>query len=238
MHVRVLIQVFAVISFAALSEHRAPAFAQGPYPAGSHVQASPLMIEGYWQDCLVVSGPDAKGAYRLRCGSGLEFTVAPAWIRPSATAEAKATPTARTAPTSAPAPAPAPAPAKTAPIRPVERPRVLEPQAPAPRPKAPAPPPGGASGAVALGKYECWAYSRPRLLLNFQVTGPGRYTASDGSASTFTFDPGSKAIRFSGYLGNVMPEGFTSIYHEPHGKPTVSFRGRGGAEASFCERVN
>lgn len=90
---------------------------------------------------------------------------------------------------------------------------------------------------MALGSYECWAWGRPRLLLNFKVTGAGRYTASDGSPGTFTFDPGSKAIRFTGYLGNVMPTGFTSIYHEPHGKPTVSFRGSGGSEASFCEKA-
>ncbi len=75
------------------------------------------------------------------------------------------------------------------------------------------------------------------MLLNFTVTGPSRYTASDGTAGTFTFDPASKAIRFTGFLANSMPEGFTTIYYEPHGTPTVSFRGPGGSEASFCERT-
>jgi hypothetical protein len=72
-------------------------------------------------------------------------------------------------------------------------------------------------------------------LLNFKVTGAGRYTAYDGSPGTFSFDPGSKAIRFTGYLADAMPKGFTTIYHAPHGIPTVSFRGPGGSEASFCQ---
>lgn len=75
------------------------------------------------------------------------------------------------------------------------------------------------------------------MLLNFTVTGPSRYTASDNSVGTFAFDPGSKAIRFTGYLADSMPKGFTTIYYEPHGNPTVSFRGPGGSEASFCERA-
>jgi hypothetical protein len=93
-----------------------------------------------------------------------------------------------------------------------------------------------ASAKVGLGAYECWAFSSPRMDLNFEVTDDHSYVASDGSAGTFKFDPETQSISFTGYLGDVMPEGFTTIYHEPNGRPTVSFRGRGGAEASFCER--
>jgi hypothetical protein len=32
-----------------------------------------------------------------------------------------------------------------------------------------------------------------------------------------------------------LPDGFTTKYYEPKGRPTVSFRGRDGGEASFCE---
>lgn len=88
---------------------------------------------------------------------------------------------------------------------------------------------------VASGAYECWAFNTARMDLNFEVTGPGEYVASDGSTGTFELDAATQAIRFTGYLAEVMPDGFTSIYHEPKGIPTVSFRGRGGAEVSFCE---
>ena len=72
--------------------------------------------------------------------------------------------------------------------------------------------------------------------LNFQVTGAGAYRATDGTSGRFTFDPVSKGIQFTGYLAESMPNGFTAIYYEPKGIPTVSFRGRGGSEASFCEK--
>lgn len=93
-----------------------------------------------------------------------------------------------------------------------------------------------ASAQVGLGANECRASSSPRMDLNFEVTDDHSYVASDGSVGTFKFDQETQAIRFTGYLGDVMPEGFTTLYHEPNGRPTVSFRGRSGAEASFCER--
>lgn len=93
-----------------------------------------------------------------------------------------------------------------------------------------------ASAQVGIGAYECWAFSSPRMDLNFEITDDHSYVASDGSVGTFKFDPETQAISFTGYLSEVMPEGFTTIYHEPNGRPTVSFRGRSGAEASFCER--
>ncbi|HET7843642.1 MAG TPA: hypothetical protein VFL14_05800 [Xanthomonadales bacterium] len=92
------------------------------------------------------------------------------------------------------------------------------------------------AAAVPLGDYECWAFGEARMLLNFAVTGDGTYRASDGSESTFAFDPATGAIRFAGYLAESMPDGFTAKYYTPNGKPTVSFRGRSGSEASFCEK--
>ncbi len=112
---------------------------------------------------------------------------------------------------------------------------------PAPRTALPAPPARANAPVVAArgmppGKYECWAFNTPRLLLNFAVTGPGRYIASDGSAGSFFHDGASGAVRFTGYLAEVVPEHWQVIYHEPNGKPTVSFRNR-GSEASFCEKA-
>ena len=93
--------------------------------------------------------------------------------------------------------------------------------------------------AVAQGSYECWGNGSPRLLLNLKVTGKDRYTDPEGKQKgTFAYNPANGAITFKGgHLDGVMPTGFTSIYHEPKGKPTVSFRSGRGAEASFCERV-
>ena len=96
--------------------------------------------------------------------------------------------------------------------------------------------PDGAARSVALGKYECWSFSSARMLLNFQVTGPGKYTASDGSKSSFSYNAGSGMIEFKGYLADSMPKGYTTKYHETRGLPTVSFRSARGAEVSFCEK--
>ena len=95
----------------------------------------------------------------------------------------------------------------------------------------------GTAAAVAVGDYECWAFGEARALLNFSVTKPGTYRASDGSLGTFVYDAASGDIVFTGYLAESMPAGFTAKYYEPKATPTVSFRGRGGAEASFCERT-
>jgi hypothetical protein len=277
--------------------------AQGSFPAGSHVQASPIMLDGYWQDCVVVSGPDERANYRLDC-TGSVVTVPVRWIRPAAPGHSKG-----------PSPGPARpaggstglsssssagfAPGSTVLASPLQlasswrrcqvrsgpgasgyysldcaddhagtdgkmkrtvrtvsvpgqwikaddpsfRPdmqvgsaRAEAARDAAPRPTSAPPPANGAASAVAAGSYECWAFNTSRMNLNFQVTGPGAYRASDGSSGRFTFDAASKRIQFTGYLAEAMPDGFTAIYHEPKGMPTVSFRGRGGAEASFCER--
>jgi len=99
----------------------------------------------------------------------------------------------------------------------------------------PAAQPAGAASAVPLGSYQCWANGSARMLLNFTVTSAGHYHAADGTDGTFTYNPSTTAIVFTGYEGKVMPPGFTSIYHVPQGRPTVSFRGTGGAEVSFCQ---
>ncbi len=90
---------------------------------------------------------------------------------------------------------------------------------------------------VATGSYECWAHGQARMLLNFKVTGKDTY-AGESSKGSFTYDSASGKVTFKGgHLDGMMPKGFTTIYHEPHGKPTVSFRGPSGGEASFCERA-
>lgn len=98
--------------------------------------------------------------------------------------------------------------------------------------------PAPAPAALATGAYECWAFSSPRMGLNFTVTGPGQYVGLDNVRGTFTYNPATKEVVFrSGPLQGVMPDGFKSIYEVRQGKPTLSFIGRSGAEASFCEHV-
>jgi hypothetical protein len=95
-----------------------------------------------------------------------------------------------------------------------------------------------APAQVAAGSYECWGNGSPRMLLNFTVKGPGQYVGSDDKPGRYAYDAATGAIRFQGgALDGVMPAGFTSVYHEDKGRPTVSFRSGRGAEASFCEKV-
>ncbi|MGE0715697.1 MAG: hypothetical protein AB7P02_09650 [Alphaproteobacteria bacterium] len=91
--------------------------------------------------------------------------------------------------------------------------------------------------AVATGSYECWANGQARMLMNFTVTGAGAYRASDGSNGRFTLSPATGAVAFTGYMKDVMPDGFVAVYHEKNGKPTVSFRSPRGSEAAFCEKA-
>lgn len=178
---------------------------------GTRVEASPTQMDQFWEACTVESGPNQWDQYRVDC-NGYVLPVPAKWIRPlSAAAQQPAA--ASTAPS--PAAAPSPPPAAAAPSSRVD----------------------GAATTVAIGSYECWAFNSARMDLNFEVTAPGRYTAAaDGSEGSFSFDAGSGQIRFTGYLGEAMPDGFTAVYHEPNGRPTVSFRGRSGSEASFCEK--
>ena len=97
---------------------------------------------------------------------------------------------------------------------------------------------GAPPAAVATGSYECWGNGSPRMLLNLQVTGSGSYRSPEGQKGAFSYDTRTGAVAFKGgHLDGVMPAGFVTIYHEPKGRPTFSFRSGRGAEASFCERV-
>ena len=93
--------------------------------------------------------------------------------------------------------------------------------------------------AVSLGTYECWAWGKPRLLMNFKVTSTKNYSNHDGDKKgAFAYATTTGLINFKGgHLDGVLPTGFTAVYHEKNNKPTVSFRGRSGSEAQFCERV-
>ncbi len=181
----------------------------GTWAPGTRVEASPTQMDQFWEVCTIESGPNQWDQYRAEC-NGYVLPVPAKWIRPLSEA---AQPAAAATPPAALPPPPPPAAA------------------------APARRPDGAATEVATGSYECWAFNSARMDLNFEITAPGRYTAAaDGSEGSFSFDAGSGQIRFTGYLGEAMPDGFTAVYHEPHGRPTVSFRGRSGSEASFCEK--
>ena len=89
-----------------------------------------------------------------------------------------------------------------------------------------------------MGSYECWANGEARLLMNFSIKDATRYTDSENKPGTYSYDANSGRITFKGgALDGVMPTGFVSIYHEPKGKPTVSYRSGRGAEAAFCEKA-
>lgn len=193
---------------AALAAVSAAAMA-GTWAPGTRVEASPTQMDQFWEVCTIDSGPNQWDQYQVECG-GYVLPVPAKWIRPLSSA--------------VPQPAAAtPAPVQTPPVRATAA--------------APAARADGAATQVAIGSYECWAFNSARMDLNFEVTAPGRYTAAaDGSEGSFSFDASSGQIRFNGYLGEAMPDGFTAVYHEPNGRPTVSFRGRSGSEASFCEK--
>jgi hypothetical protein len=189
--------------------------ATGGYTKGMRVMASPLQMDSSWQECVVVSGPGANDYYQLNCAKDPSRerslrSVPGKWMRPAGRAAVHGSIGGSVSGAGGSVGGVATKPKESA---------------------APA-----KTGAVATGAYECWAFNTARSNLNFTVTGPGSYRAADGSSGGFTFDPGSGRITFTGYLADVLPEGFTTVYHEPKGHPTVSFRRR-GAEASFCERV-
>lgn len=74
--------------------------------------------------------------------------------------------------------------------------------------------------------------------MNFSIRSATQYIGSDGKPGTFSFNPSSTLITFSGgALDGIMPAGFKAVYYAPQGRPTVSFRGPSGGEASFCQRV-
>lgn len=103
----------------------------------------------------------------------------------------------------------------------------------------PSPANAGVTSGVAQGSYECWANSRPRMGLNFKITGPGKYTDSEGKPGAYRLDAASGKISFQGgMLEGVLPANFYMIYYAPNNLPTVSVRNSGGSEISFCEKAN
>jgi hypothetical protein len=202
----------------------AAASAMAAFPVGTTVLASPQQMNSIWKRCKVLGGPERNDYYPLECVDEIagpddkkrlivSKTSTPGkWIK-----------------------------ADDPSFRPdlqldKARAQVAQREAAAKAPPKAAPPDGTAK-VVAKGSYECWGNGQARMLLNFTVTGGGSYKASDGSSGRFTYDTGSKQIKFTGYLKQAMPEGFTTIYYEPKGRPTVSFRSARGSEASFCELV-
>lgn len=93
-----------------------------------------------------------------------------------------------------------------------------------------------AGGVVAPGPYECWSNGEARGGMNFTVKGNGQYVDSDGKSGSFTVMPSTGKMTFnSGGLSDLGP-GFSALYYEPQGHPTVSFRSNRGAEAAFCQK--
>lgn len=95
------------------------------------------------------------------------------------------------------------------------------------------------SGGLVEGSYECWAYNRARGGLNFTIRSGGKYSDSEGTAGTFSFNPANQRVQFHGGLLSDLGAGFYTMYHEPKGTPTVSMRStKDNGEVSYCERVS
>lgn len=102
-------------------------------------------------------------------------------------------------------------------------------------PAAPAP---VRSGGMVEGSYECWAYNRARLMLNFTVKAGGKYLDSEGKPGSFSVDPTNSRVTFhGGLLDGGIPAKMSAMYYEPKGKPTLSIRNAEGSEVTFCENV-
>jgi hypothetical protein len=194
------------------------------FPVGTTVLASPQQMNSIWKRCKVLGGPERNDYYPLECVD----EVAGADDKKRLIVSKTSTP-GKWIKADDPA------------FRPdlqldKARTQVAQRESAAKAPPKAAPP-DGAAKEVAKGSYECWGNGQARMLLNFTVTGKDSYKASDGSSGKFGYDAGSKQIKFTGYLKGSLPDGFTTIYYEPKGRPTVSFRSARGAEASFCELV-
>jgi hypothetical protein len=94
-----------------------------------------------------------------------------------------------------------------------------------------------APAKVAPGNYQCWAHGAARILMNFKVIGEGRYSNEDGDEKgAFTYAAASGVVTFKGgHLDGAMPDGFKAVYQERKARPVLSFIGRSGSEAAFCE---
>jgi len=101
---------------------------------------------------------------------------------------------------------------------------------------AAAAPPMSRSGGLAIGKYECWAYGRARMLLNLTIETGNRYRDSAGKQGAFEFNPANRRVTFRGGMRDGgLPAGTYASYEERSGVPTLSVRAADGAEVSFCE---
>ena len=223
---------FILLAAAAVS---LPAFAQANFNPGDHVLGSPMSMNSIWKRCVIKSGPDATGYYQADCADeyvGINgktqtvhtFNISGRWLKPD---DASFRPDlqvdkARAAET------------RAALGRAAKQAAAAKAAAAADLAAKNAPPPK----ALAAGAYECWAYSSPRLLLNFKVTGDGQYQGSDNSSGRFRFDAAGRQVTFlSGTLAGAMPAGFKAIYELRRGKPTLSYQSPSGNEAAFCEHV-
>lgn len=205
-----------------------PTLAQSPFPSGTTVLGSPNSMDSGWKRCVVIKPAQGYSGYALECADEVMSPDGKVRLMRPMTVEAKWV--------KADNPSFRPD-MQIAKIREEMANRDKQKSARAASAKAASAKPNGAAQSVALGKYECWAFNSARMLLNFTATAPGKYTASDGSRSTFTYDAASGRLEFKGYLADSMPKGYSTKYHEPKGRPTVSFRSARGAEVSFCEKV-
>ncbi len=88
--------------------------------------------------------------------------------------------------------------------------------------------PGPASAEDApAGRYECWYFSTPQPLQNFNLKGAS-YTDSSGASGSVESSGGK--MRFSG--GNL--NGQTAVYKGGN-PPTISFVDGNGEEQFFCQ---
>jgi len=178
------------------------------FRVGDRVRASPSQVDnGWYESCIVRDGPNSTDYYQVDCGGPPFMWVPSRWMQPAAGAAQRQT-----------SPAGSRAPGGLMPPEPVSRPRTSTPLR-----------------SLPPGPYRCWSFSSPRLLLNFTVLGPGRYRASDGSTGTFGMSGGT--VRFTGFLANAVPAGWTVAAESRGGIPTVSFRSARNSEAAFCQRA-
>jgi hypothetical protein len=189
------------------------------FPIGSRVEAAPYGEQNGYHSCTVlnVKGNGATiGLYHLKCDMGYE--TGPAELDVGAIDHIRAA--AHNSGTVPPRSQPSMSAARTPPTAQPNMPQSA-----------------GSPGSVPQGVYQCWSSGRANLMLNFSITGARQYQGANGRAGTFSFDPASQRITFSGgSLDGVMPAGFYSIYHAPQGRPTVSFRNSSGNEAAFCQK--
>lgn len=177
-----------------------PCFAQS-FKVRDQVEASPLSMNSKWEFCEVTQVLPG-GDYGVACGPRrTDYVVPRKWVR------------ALTAPFPAQAQGPAPAPAK------------------GPAQSAPASPAKGAvqvseGGALARGRYECWAAAGVAGTLNLEIKGDTTY-AGNGKAGDLTYDPQTGKISFqsgpwAGFYGKRLGSGKIGISSRPGGSYNTS----------------